>query len=156
MTSTDNRQNNLIKSISGQAPYSLLSSDQQNLLFENAKLVNFNPGQVVLRSDQLPSRLYLFISGRIRLLTQSFQTREPLTLDLRGSGQLVGWVSVLRGAACEWVIASEQCTALSISSENFIKLVIECDAFRNAFFSLSSIQESYLVVGSASKFEYQS
>ncbi len=151
MPSTENRQKNLIQSISGQIPYSLLSSDQQNLLFEDAKVVTFNPGQVVLRSDQLPSKLYLFFNGRIRLLAQSFDTREPITLDLRGSGQLVGWVSILRGGACEWVIASETSSALSISAEKFVDLILQCDEFRKSFFSLPNVQESYLVGSNASR-----
>ena len=83
MTSLENRQNDLLQSIAVQAPYSLLSAAQRTSLFEDCKLVKFDSGQVILRNDYLPSRLYLIIKGRIRLLTQSIENREPITLDLR-------------------------------------------------------------------------
>ena len=151
MTSVENRQNDLLDSIANQAPYSCLSPAQRDFLFDDCKLVKFEPGQVVLRNDYLPGRLYLIINGRIRFLTQSAENREPLTLDFRGGGQLVGWVSLLRGAPCEWVIASETTTALSISAEKFASVIIESSEFQSSFSRLTNPQESYLVTSCASR-----
>ena len=132
MTSVENRQNDLLDSIANQAPYSCLSSAQRDFLFDDCKLVKFEPGQVILRNDHLLGRVYLIINGRIRLLTQSVENGEPLTLDFRGGGQLVGWASSKR-CSCEWVVASEQTTALSISAEKFVSVILESYEFQSSF-----------------------
>lgn len=151
MTSVENRQNDLLDSIANQAPYSCLSSAQRDFLFDDCKLVKFEPGQVILRNDHLLGRVYLIINGRIRLLTQSVENGEPLTLDFRGRGQLVGWASLLRGSPCEWVVASDKTTALSISAEKFVSVILESYEFQSSFSHLINCQESYLVSVCASK-----
>ena len=82
-------------------PYSLLSEDEFNKLFENCKYVKFKPGQILLRPDELPQRLLFVLNGQVRLLGKHPLTKEPFTLQLKGPGQLLGWASLLRGEACE-------------------------------------------------------
>ena len=85
----------------------------------------------------------MIVTGKVRLLSTAYQTNEPITLDLRGSGQLVGWVSLLRGSPCEWVIASVDTTAISFASQDFISAIKNCPEFANIFYNLANPQESY-------------
>ena len=135
----------LLDQIAGQQPYSILSSDEFNLLFDDSKLVKYEPGQIILRPDELPSRLSLVVQGSIRLLAKRPDNSDSITLCKRGSGQLVGWVSLLRCSPCEWVISSEASLILSISAQSFLDLFASNKKFANSFASLSHPQETYIV-----------
>ena len=144
--------NSYIAEIATKYPYTLLSKLQFNSLFEDFKFVKFQPGQVLLRPDELPQRLLFVLSGKVRLLAKHPLSKDPFTLQLKGSGQLLGWVSLLRGEACEWIIASEETVVISISAKKFISAVEDCSDFQRVFATLPNIQESFHVVSSSTKY----
>ena len=145
MTQSSKSQSNIIDTICAQEPFSALSDVYKNRLFGASKFVKFQAGQTILKDSSLSERIYLIVNGKVRLISSAYQTNDPITLDLRGSGQLVGWVSLLRGSSCEWITASEYTTAISISSEDFISAIKNCPGFANSFYSLPNPQESYYV-----------
>ena len=147
--------NSYIAEIAAKYPYTLLSESQFNALFEDFKFVKFKPGQVLLRPDELPQRLLFVLSGKVRLLAKHPSTKDPFTLQLKGSGQLLGWVSLLRGEACEWVIASEETVVISIPAKKFISAVDDSSDFQQVFASLPNIQESFFVVSSSTQYASQ-
>ena len=97
-----------------QPPFSLLSEQAAESLLAAATLRRFPIGARLLRSDELPAEVLLVVSGEVRLLITS--GGEQFTLCKRGSGQLLGWSSLLRAEACELVQASTEVVAVAFSA----------------------------------------
>ena len=91
----------------------------------------------------------------MRLLGPDPSDNRPITLAKRGPGQLLGWVSLLRGGACEWVSACGSSLLLSLSAEKFVKAVLSCEKFSSFFSSLPSLSESYSVALQVAKLSPQ-
>ena len=89
-----------------QAPFVLLDESAADAWLSQAKLIQLKPGQQLLCPNQLQDRIYLVVRGRVRFLAET-DAGESITLELRGAGQFLGWVSLLRAEACESVMASE-------------------------------------------------
>ena len=68
-------------------------------------------------------------------------SKRVITMERRGPGQLLGWVSLLRGQPCELVQASEPCVCLLIP----VDLLLECwktsPEFLNFFTNRTSASE---------------
>ena len=141
-TSSDYIQR-LCSQLKGQPPFSHLSEEDHNKLCVDAKLVSLKPGQTLVFNRQLQDRIYLLVEGQVRLLID--RDGEIETISRRGSGQFIGWISLLRADPCEWVSASEESVVLAISSKNFLRAIFEYQEFREWFFTLSQPQETYCV-----------
>ena len=148
MTISPDPVKSIIDQVARQVPYSFLDQEALSILFSDSFLVRHEPGELILRADELPQHLSLIISGKVRLLGNSPKTKEPITLDKRGSGQLMGWASLLRGSPCEWVIASEQTVILNIRSDAFLKSFQISPKFQKFFGTLDNVHESFLVESS--------
>ena len=57
-------------------------------------------------------------------------TDEQFTLSKRGSGQLIGWISLLRASPTEFVQASTDCQVLAISTKSFTTEILSNSSFR--------------------------
>ena len=141
----------LQKQLGKQAPYSYLNGNLLDDWLNNSKIVFFKPGQRLLRPDELNSRLYLILTGTIRLLIRGSDSEGINTLDKRGAGQLIGWSSLLRGEATEFIQASTEVKALSLCSKKFIELIKAQKEFAEYFFSLKNTHEAYSVIKSANE-----
>ena len=145
----------ILDQIFQQEPYSLLTKNQRSYLFESSNLYRYGPGQLVLRPDEISKDIFLVINGKVRLLAKSQISGETVTLGLRGSGQLLGWVSLLRASPTEWIIASEESLLLSISARNFLKIFSESAEFASCFESLGNAHESFHVAETISSLKIQ-
>ncbi|WP_255326805.1 ABC transporter transmembrane domain-containing protein [Synechococcus sp. CC9616] len=114
-----------------------------------SKILSFDPGQLILRPDEIPRRLFLVFQGSVRLLAKRPDNREAITLCRRGPGQLLGWVSLLRGSPCEWVTASESSMVITLSSEAFIEAYKKNQEFAISFQKLNHPQEAYAVLSAS-------
>ena len=94
-----------MRSIRTKPPFSLLDGPAAEGWFSQAKLIQLKTGQPLLSRTQLQNRIFLVVRGKVRLLAKT-DTGESITLELRGPGQLLGWVSLLRAEPCEGVMAS--------------------------------------------------
>ena len=128
-----------VQSLLKQAPFNRLEKDEQSIFFAEAKLFKCELGQRILRSDTLPDRIYLVLSGTVRFLAETSQGSR--TLDRRGSGQMLGWVSLFRAEPCEWVIASEETVLLAIPSATFVACLEANNNFCREFANLNSRHE---------------
>ena len=144
MTSTSLTLAQVVAAASSQSPFSLLTDQQQTQLFSKSKILQCKLGQRILRPDAIPEFIYLVIDGKMRLLAEI--DGEAKSLDTRGSGQLIGWISLLRGTPTEWVTASENSTILSIHSQSFIDLLLANQSFLSWFSSLNNQHEFQTVV----------
>ena len=93
----------------------------------------------------MQDRIYLVLNGQIRLLNINDDGSID-TLAKRGSGQLIGWVSLLRAAPTEWITASEESLILALPAKYFLESFKRNLKFKNWFGSLVQPQESTAVV----------
>ena len=126
-------------------PFSLLSEAAKTKLSKSLQRYNFEIGERIIRSDEMPNYVYLIIKGEVRLLGE-YENEGLITLAKRGVGQLIGWVSLLRGHACETVQASSQVKTIAIDSKLFVDLAKKEEKFRSYFWRTSTIQESWYVL----------
>ena len=131
--------------LAGQPPFSLLPAELGQAWFAGAKLLRYQPGQYLLRPDELPDRILLVLQGQVRLLVNDPEDQYPITLDKRGPGQLLGWASLLRGEPCEWVSASEPVVVLALPADGLVSAARTSADFRAYFARLSSLQEAHHV-----------
>ena len=129
----------VVQSLLKQAPFNRLEKDEQSIFFAEAKLFKCELGQRILRSDTLPDRIYLVLSGTVRFLAETSQGSR--TLDRRGSGQMLGWVSLFRAEPCEWVIASEETVLLAFPAATFVACLEANNNFCREFANLNSRHE---------------
>lgn len=133
----------LLHKLRAQVPFSLLSSQLCDEWLSDAKLVKLKPGQTLVYNKQLQDRIYLLVEGELRFLVLT--EGDISTLARRGSGQFVGWASLLRGEACEWVTASQPSVVLALPANLFIQAVISEEKFADWFACLTQPQETHLV-----------
>ena len=146
-SSTSNYLDQLGNQLFQQVPFSYLAEEQYRPWISEAKLLKLNPGQTLLSNRQLQDRIYLVIDGQVRLLAES--EGEIITLQRRGAGQFLGWISLLRADACEWVTASSESVVLALPASGFLDGYQNCSKFAEWFNSLSQSQETFVVLSSA-------
>ena len=127
-----------------QPPFSFLEPDCLRNWLSDSKLLRAKPGETIVSYKSLQDRIYLVIDGQVRLLKIN-ENGSIDTLAKRGSGQLLGWVSLLRAGPTEWITASENCTLLALPADNFLSAIKENIKFKNWFGSLTQPQESTIV-----------
>lgn len=106
-------------------PFKFLSEALVAQLEERSELVRYELGARILSPEQLPPGLFVVLQGEVRLMAK-LRSHRMITMEKRGAGQLLGWVSLLKGEACEYIQVSEVCVCLLIPSD----LILEC--FRNS------------------------
>ncbi|WP_037987871.1 ABC transporter transmembrane domain-containing protein [Synechococcus sp. BL107] len=134
----------IVKAVSQQPPFSSLSQEHCKALFSKSQILRCSLGQRILRPDTLPEDIHIVIQGKVRLLAQTSDGSK--TIDLRGSGQLIGWISLLRASPCEWIIASEDSLLLSIPSDIFVKIFEQSIPFQKKFSEIKNLHEVYDVI----------
>jgi hypothetical protein len=135
--------------VAAQAPFALVPEPQRTAWLDRCTLVRFNPGQYLLRPDELPESVFLVLQGQVRLLVNDPRDGKPITLEKRGPGQLLGWTSLLRAGACDWVSASEPVVAMALPAQGFVEAVQACEPFEAHFAHLPGAQEAHRVAVAA-------
>ncbi len=85
------------------------------------------------------------MQGEVRVLSQ-LSSGRTITLDRRGSGQLLGWISLLSKSSVEYIQASDQCVCLLIPSMGIQEALKSNNAFYDYFDSKVSLSESLFVL----------
>ena len=131
-----------------QPPFALLSDSAAGAWLSQAKLIQLRPGQQLISPTQLQDRIYLVVRGLMRFLAE-IDSGDAVTLELRGSGQFLGWVSLLRAEACETVIASEETLVLALPAQGFLDGVASNPAFADWFGTKAHSHEAFRVARAA-------
>ncbi len=126
-------------------PFQSLSDPGFTLISENAGLQNYEIGERLCRSDEMPGAIHLILKGEVRLLVESLEGKGLITLDRRSKGQFIGWSGLLRAGACETVQASMDLQTLQIPSETFVRLCRTESGFASFFALRASPQEAWIV-----------
>jgi HlyB family type I secretion system ABC transporter len=140
-------QEKLLAQLARQKPLCLLPPAAAEALLAASQLRRFAIGSRLLRSDELPAEVLLILSGEVRLLVS--RAGDITTRCKRGSGQLLGWSSILRAEPCELVQASSEVLVLAFAAEVFVEMVREHNAFAAFFGELPGLQEAYAVAVAA-------
>lgn len=102
-----------------------LSTDKLAQLTAQGQLVRYRMGQTILVRDAVPQQISLLCEGQARLLGYAPQSEIPVTLQRLQAGTLIGWISVLRGVACETVTAATETTCLTLPAATVRQLLQE-------------------------------
>ena len=127
-----------------QQPFALLPDLAAEAWLRQAKLIQVKPGQPLISRTQLQDRIYLVVRGLMRFLAET-DAGDELTLELRGSGQFIGWVSLLRAEPCESVIASEETLVVALPAQGFLEGLTSTPAFSQWFATKANVHESFHV-----------
>ena len=131
-----------------QQPFALLHKSVSDAWLSQATLIRLKPGQQLISRSQMQDRIFLVVRGLVRFLAVT-DTGEAVTLELRGAGQFIGWVSLLRAEPCELVIASEETLVLALPAQGFLKAMSSTPAFAQWFETKVNPHESFLIAQAA-------
>ena len=133
------------KQLSQLPPFTFLEPEELKSWLSESKLLRAKPGETIISYKSLQDRIYLVVNGQIRMLKINDDGSID-TLAKRGSGQLIGWVSLLRAAPTEWITASEESVILALPAKYFLASFKKNLKFKNWFGSLVQPQESTAVI----------
>lgn len=115
------------------APFDRLSSAGLLSISQKAQLLRYRMGQTIVTREKIPAMISIIFEGQARLLGYDPKNQMPVTLKLLQSGDILGWVGLLRKVACETAIASSDTICLTIKSNDFLTLLQQEKAFFSHF-----------------------
>jgi diguanylate cyclase (GGDEF)-like protein len=101
-----------------------LTGEQRDLLLATAAEQSFAPGHVLVRENEPPERLYLILSGRVRVLEVGPDSSVELIVGELGEGEIIGELSMLRNLArSATVVAIERTHCLVLKQSEFLTVL---------------------------------
>jgi diguanylate cyclase (GGDEF)-like protein len=101
-----------------------LSTEQRDLLLDSTTEQSFAPGHVLIRESDPPDRLFVILSGRVRVLEVAPDSPVELIVGELGEGEILGELSVLRNQPrSATVVAVERTHCLVIPQSEFLKVL---------------------------------
>ncbi|KAF3885390.1 MULTISPECIES: peptidase domain-containing ABC transporter [Nostocales] len=128
-------------------PFSQLSAQELAKLLPKLQLLRYRMGQIILTHEHISSQVSIIYEGQARLLANDPNTEMPITLQLLKSGEILGWVSLIRGVPCETVIASEETICVNLPATEFLSLLENYPTFALEFYNRCSIIEIFELLG---------
>jgi ATP-binding cassette subfamily B protein len=139
-----------VKQLLSTAPFSSLGLDVLAQIEESSELVRYELGARLLTPKLRSPGLLVLLQGEVRILS-TLSNQRTITLDRRGPGQMMGWVSLLRGESCELIQASEPCVCLLIPSDSLVSAWRTSEEFLQFFLERSTPSElSYVLLSALS------
>jgi len=101
-----------------------LTPEQRDLLLDSATEQTFTAGHVLIRESDPPDRLFVILSGRVRVLEVATDSPVELIVGELGVGEILGELSVLRNQPrSATVVAIERTHCLVIPQTEFRKVL---------------------------------
>ncbi|HYS16637.1 MAG TPA: diguanylate cyclase [Candidatus Binatia bacterium] len=101
-----------------------LTDEQRDLLLASAAEQSFAPGHVLIRESDPPDRLFVILSGRVRVLEVAPDSPVELIVGELGEGEILGELSALRNQPrSATVVAVERTHCLVIPQSEFLKVL---------------------------------
>ncbi|MEH2226704.1 peptidase domain-containing ABC transporter [Nostoc sp.] len=113
-------------------PFNYLPPNVLENLLDKVQFCRYRIGQVIVTREAMPNWISIIYQGQARLLTYNSQGQNPATLKLISQGEVLGWVSYMRGIACETAIASTEVIAINLPIAGFLTLLKQEEAFVHA------------------------
>jgi diguanylate cyclase (GGDEF)-like protein len=101
-----------------------LTPEQRDLLLDSATEQTFTAGHVLIRESDPPDRLFVILSGRVRVLEVATDSPVELIVGELGVGEILGELSVLRNQPrSATVVAIERTHCLVIPQTEFLRVL---------------------------------
>jgi ATP-binding cassette subfamily B protein len=133
--------------LAGTYPFDRLSSSARLKLSNQCQLLRYRMGQPIMMREKMPPHIAILFQGQARLLGHDPRQNSPATLKLLQPGEIVGWVSLLRGIPCETAIASNEAVCLHLNTRDFLAWLDSESALASAFRSRCSLVEVFELLG---------
>ncbi|MUL36006.1 type I secretion system permease/ATPase [Gloeocapsopsis dulcis] len=124
-------------------PFDQLSTEATEALTAKCQLMRYRVGQSIFVREKMPAHIAILYQGQARLLGYDQRTRTPVSLELLGSGRILGASSLVRGIPCETAIASSEVICITIASQDFLDLLNSEPSLEQAFLHSSSLSEVF-------------
>lgn len=129
------------------SPFAQLSPSLREQLAAKLQPLRYRMGQAIVVRETMPAYVAILYEGQARLLGFAPQTKAPVTLQLLKPGAVLGWVSLVRGVACETAIASVETTCLTLKATDFLALLEQEPLFADTFRNHSALIEVFDLLG---------
>ncbi len=113
-------------------PFNYLPANVLENLLNKVQFCRYRIGQVIVTREAMPNWISIIYQGQARLLGYNSQAQNPATLKLLSPGEVLGWVSHVRGIACETAIASTEVITINLPIAGFLTLLKQEEAFVQA------------------------
>lgn len=101
-------------------PFAQLSQSKLNSLSSKCELLRYRPGQAIFEREKMPAQVVIIYEGRARHLAHDQRKQSLVSLRLVGSGEILGWVSLIRGLPSDTLIASTEVIAITLPAKEFL------------------------------------
>lgn len=129
------------------APFDRLRPESVQELAAKAQLLRYRIGQPLLVRDKMPAQISVIYQGQVRVLGFDSRSGRSTSLRVVGPGEVLGWISVVRGISCETALASSETICVSLNVNDF-RACLERDAqFDRAVREHPSITEVFELAG---------
>ncbi|PSM47176.1 type I secretion system permease/ATPase [Chroococcidiopsis sp. CCALA 051] len=128
-------------------PFDSLSPTAREQLSAKLQPLRYRMGQAIVVRESLPDRVFILYEGQARIIGYMRGTLVPEPLQIVKSGEVLGWVSLLRQVACETAIASTEATCLTLRAADFLALLEQEIAFADAFRNRCALIEVFDLLG---------
>lgn len=129
------------------SPFDRLEEGTLAHLAKQMQLLRYRMGQAIVIREKMPAQIAILYEGRARLIGYDPRTNAPETLQLLESGEIMGWVSLVRGLPCEAAIASKETICLILDANNFLNLIQQEPKLGQFFHNHCSLLEAYELLG---------
>ena len=133
--------------LAGIYPFDQLSSSARAKLSSQGQLLRYRMGQPLVIREKMPPHISILFQGQARLLGYDPRGSAPITLKLLQPGEVIGWVSVLRGIPCETAIASTESICFTLSIADFLRWLDSEPVLASAFRSRCALVEIFELLG---------
>jgi HlyB family type I secretion system ABC transporter len=137
----------LCEFLSSTPPFDRLSLDSREQLISISQLLRYRLGQTIVVREAIPANISIIYSGQARLLAYTPGNIAPETLKLLSSGDIIGWVSLLRQVPCETVLAASEAVCLTIKAKDFLTLLKQESEVAAAFDNRCALIEVFDLLG---------
>jgi ATP-binding cassette, subfamily B, bacterial HlyB/CyaB len=134
---------NLQELIASLFPFNNLSESILENWLSQAQFLRYRIGQVIVTQEAMPTQISIIYEGQARLLGYNAHKPNPVTLKLLSPGEVLGWLSYVRGIACETAIASTEVITINLPIAEFQALLKQESAFAQALHQQITLLEVY-------------
>jgi ATP-binding cassette subfamily B protein len=133
--------------LAGISPFNQLPSVVLERVAAKFQFLRYRMGQAMFVRETMPAQIAIIYQGQARLLGYDPRSQAPVTLKLLEPGEILGWVSLIRGTPCETAIASTETICLILPAADFLALLNQERSFAAAFENACSLIEVFDLIG---------
>ena len=124
-------------------PFDRLAPDKRKALGAKCQLLRYRIGQRLFERDKMPNQIAIIYDGQVRVLGYDQRSQSQVSLKRVGSGELLGWASLVRGMSSETAIASTEVTCITLAAGDFLALLEKESSLKRYFQEHASLTEVF-------------